>query len=502
MRYWLVLGALLAWAARQRMNADGMSYLDMARQGEFINGYWSPLYAALLAIPAAFAREPEWEFPLAHAVNFALFAGCLFAARRLIRLAPSAPWLAPFAYGVAGWAILQFVTIAEVTPDMLVSLFVLLAGAAVLRLRAPDAEARHGAMLGAILGLGYWAKTAMFPASVLLLVVLFVFPPTPMRRRRGIAIAALAFLAVSAPLVALVSRHVGRLTIGESGRLNYAWYVNGMQAQSGWLRADEHGVPANPPRVLHESPLVFEYGEGQGTYPLWYDPARWYRGTASPFDPKRLAAAVASNARFAAKMFFLDMGGLVAAAMALFWFGRGARAPYPRDLLWMVLWPAAVLAMYSCVHLEYRFLGGFLALFWMGLFALLAGRTEAKLEAGLVLAAGLSFTLPFALRSVEEVSLGLAPDRSHLEIARMLRTDRIATVGRPFRAFHAHLAGARVVAEIPDAEAFWAAPDREAILRKLHAAGARVLVVDPPPRGSDVVGWEPVDGAYLLRLGP
>ena len=50
------LGAIHTWAARHNMNADGMSYLDLAdawregRWAEAINAYWSPLYSWLLAV--------------------------------------------------------------------------------------------------------------------------------------------------------------------------------------------------------------------------------------------------------------------------------------------------------------------------------------------------------------------------------------------------------------------------------------------------------------------
>lgn len=47
---------LLAWLSRNTLNPDGVSYLDLARvlmsgdRAPFVQGYWSPLYPALVAM--------------------------------------------------------------------------------------------------------------------------------------------------------------------------------------------------------------------------------------------------------------------------------------------------------------------------------------------------------------------------------------------------------------------------------------------------------------------
>ena len=108
------------------------------------------------------------------------------------------------------------------------------------------------------------------------------------------------------------SGKLGRPSIGAAGALNYEWYVNGMHAQSGWVRADSHGIPAHPPRIVSAEPLVFEYASGRGTYPLWRDPSYWYQGATVRFDARNQVAALVAQMREYAKMFLVDMAGLAA----------------------------------------------------------------------------------------------------------------------------------------------------------------------------------------------
>jgi hypothetical protein len=72
--------------ARNAINPDSRSYMDLARAylrhdwATTINAYWSPLYAWLLAITFSLTKPAlRWQYPVAHAMNVALFLGCLAA---------------------------------------------------------------------------------------------------------------------------------------------------------------------------------------------------------------------------------------------------------------------------------------------------------------------------------------------------------------------------------------------------------------------------------------
>src|SRR5882672_2481793 len=76
--FWLIaatLGLIQAWVTRFAMNPDGVSYLDIGDRlwgGDghaLLNGYWSPLYGALLGLAMKIVKpSPYWEFPVAHFV--------------------------------------------------------------------------------------------------------------------------------------------------------------------------------------------------------------------------------------------------------------------------------------------------------------------------------------------------------------------------------------------------------------------------------------------------
>src|SRR5437763_1966635 len=76
----LLIGALSAWFSRSDMNPDGISYLDLSDRwmaGNFhgiVNGYWGPVYPALLAAVRFILRPAaQFEFRAVHAANFVAF---------------------------------------------------------------------------------------------------------------------------------------------------------------------------------------------------------------------------------------------------------------------------------------------------------------------------------------------------------------------------------------------------------------------------------------------
>src|SRR6202142_3298772 len=87
----LAFGLVHAWVGRYSMNPDGVSYLDVGDAlvrrdwAHAVNGYWSPLYGWMLGLVVGETRpSPRWEFPLVHAVNFAIFVVALLCFRFLL----------------------------------------------------------------------------------------------------------------------------------------------------------------------------------------------------------------------------------------------------------------------------------------------------------------------------------------------------------------------------------------------------------------------------------
>jgi hypothetical protein len=460
------------------MNADGLSYLDMASAaavrgpGELVNGYWSPAYPALLSAALLLAEpRPEQEFPVVHAVNFLIFAAALGCFVFLLRSMRGAVVPVPFAFGLFLWFTTEFITLEVVTPDLLVAAVIFLASGLWWRGRL--------VAMAAVLGLGFWVKAAVLPLGAVLLVIL--------AKRMGarVLLPAAVLVVVAAPFAVLVSRHVGHFSIGETGTLNYLWFVNGLPRYTGWTGQgpELHGKPLHPPRVLMAEPLVLEFGSPlPGTYPLWYEPSYWYAGARPRFDFALQAAAVGRN------LWFLLWVGLVTSGLSigLLVLRRGGRSEPQPDAWWMIAWPLAACCLYGLVHAEGRFLAPFLVLLWLALYGRFLARANSRIG-GVV--AALALCTLFAQSVKRLVPSDSPPDylaaANQLQSAGIKPGDALAIVGRGFDAYYARATGSRIIVEIPDAARFarLSAADTDRVFQRLATVGVKAVVIrETPPR--------------------
>jgi hypothetical protein len=547
----VALCALHAFVARHTMNPDGVSYLDVAdacARGQWsacLNPYWSPLYPWLLAATLVLVRPTAyWECAAVHGLNFLLFLGALaafeFFLAEWLRARPGDDghddralpgWaLAGLAYAVFAWICRRLVTVSFVTPDMCVAALVFLAAALTLRIRRLGPSPARSAGLGVTLGTAYLAKAVMFPLGFVFLAASAIAAGPWQRAVRHLAAATTAFGLIAGGFIAALSVSRGYVTFGDSGRLNYAWYVAGLPRPHAPADAGPAGRPEHPPRRLLEAPAVYEFAAPVGgTYPLWYDPAYWYQGIRPAVGA---AGQLRALGRTAAAYFSLlgeQLLGLTGAVTLLCLFTLLGGAPWWRSLgrflarlvsQYPILVPAAgAIGIYSLVgHVEGRLIGPFLVLALAGVLA--AVRVPRTQEAAtgrlacaclVVVAALLAVNLVFdAGNAATALARGEAP-AAHPEwqAARALHDhglrpgDRVAFVGFTFDAYWARLGGYHIVAEVPEnqAERFWAedGPGRAAVLEAFRRAGARAVVVRHAP-GSD---WSPVPGTgYAFRVLP
>lgn len=299
----LALAAFQAYAQRFSVGPDGISYLDLSdavvsgRWSTLINLYWSPLYPVLVGVGRVIAGAgPRWEVVTMHVVNFVCFVAMLAAfeyllmsilalARSTRHSALGGVWGLAAAYGLFGVFALTMTPMELTTPDSLSSAAILLAFGALLRLgEASEHPRRDAIVLGVALGLGALAKSFLVPWAIVCFVVLAIAT-----RRRGVSLTAIAvgvWLVFVLPWSFALSLAAGRPTFGDSGRLTFAWYVNGQNAPS------LHGVPPDARRPGTDAilPGVGVTGYAPGTDPMWFDPARWNRTLAPRWDlPDQLA---------------------------------------------------------------------------------------------------------------------------------------------------------------------------------------------------------------------
>lgn len=364
----LLLAALRAWDARHDVSPDGLSYLDLSDavlQGHWsglVSTYWAPLYPVLIGLARlAFAGSQlgaaENELALVHVVNLGLFALSLAAFEWLVfELTKSAAgwgnhslttaWGRVAAYVLFGALTLAMSPPSLTTPDLLVNAACFAAFASILRLER-RASVGNACLLGASLGLGVFAKSFMLPFSVLVLLLLAL----RLRARgfRALAVATVAWLMLTAPWIAAMNYSIGHFTLGDTGRLNYIWFVDAQQPPNG---AD---LPAST-LVGTARQLVPGLGlmrEANGTNPLWLDPARWYPGLRPHWDGSRQLSVLKHSLQYYLTLFapFLLAGAVMIAL-----------ADVERlRLAWTRVWPilmacAAALLAYALVYAVARYL--------------------------------------------------------------------------------------------------------------------------------------------------
>ena len=491
----LLLGALDAWFfQRWNVDPDGVSYLDLARAfaahgpRALLNGYWSPLFPAAMGTLFRFVPPTmETMYRLAHALGFALYVATCLTFYRLVsaiaarsrRFASATPaeqvTCVALAWAAYALLVLKGVGVRLLTPDMGVCLVAFWLAAGMLSLNDARWPARRWLLLGLLLGAAYWWKAILLPVGV---VAFAGFVLIAWRRHdgwRGPGVAVIAYGAVALALIIPVSRLTGRATFGETGRLNFLWYVN--NAPYVWERCRDPRTPdavaarygsIRLDSVMALRPLTCALPEPapEATMPLWYDPSLWYRGTHGHISIDEELRSVRNNVRFLVDAFALGAPVLFPAflcfgILALAW-GARATAGVPLGML-----VSAPFAFYLLVYVELRHVAPFVligcAMVPFALLQLGQKRRHAALallallvlgDAAVQLSEQTLIELTFARRALQ----GRLGDRDpeSLHVARALRARglepgmRVASINNLWNPEWAQLAGLRVRAQVPD----------------------------------------------------
>lgn len=553
----LALGAVQVLGARHLIDDDGISYLDMGdafwsgHWGAIVNGYWSPLYPWLVGLASKiFKPSGFWDAPVAHLVNFAIYVGALasfdFFWRALLRShrtesvgrsvdgnasLPEWAWLV-LGFSLFVWTTLVLIELSNVTPDVCVAAVVYLACGLIIQIRMSPASWRAYLLLGLVLGLGYFAKSAMFPmAFVFIGVSAFAAGKLKLALPRA-CLALLVFLIVASPLVLALSRKEGRLTFGETGRIAYASYVNQIPDLNWQGSPPGSGTPRHPTRKLLDEPPVYEFAEPvKGTYPPRYDPAYWDEGIKTHFDVREQMRVLMSSLVAYYRLFVTLQGGLIAGtAMLLVMGGRGRRVVGDLAKQWHLWVPAlAAMGMYALVLVETRYVAAYVVLFWAGIFSGIRqseSGASRRFAAAASIAMLLTLGIQIALRTAMDASKVISdPGVSQCEVGEGLnhlgvgKGDKVASVGCSSHADWARVARVKIVAGFFDCwvetfpwsadpvETFgWAAdPQVKAqVFQAFAKAGAKVVVADRMPRPKWPEDWQRIGNTtyYVHFLTP
>jgi hypothetical protein len=484
----LIAGSLAQLVnATDTVNADGINYIELAQRAaaghpDFVaNGYWSPLYPALIAVGLTIVRPFHLDaLPVARGVNLVVIVVCALAFEWLlavlerasgnvpavdVRPTPHAIARRTAAYALLLWEVLRLQQAATVTPDLLVfCTLACITGFLVIR-RARPLTNREATAFGIVLGVGYLAKAVMLPVG---LAALAVFALLCWRRRSAGSLldlgrACLAYVVIAAPLIAVQTRTQGHLSFGETGRLNYRWYVS----HAGEPREQDEPIARTAVRTSRDPALVkltsvpgavLAAGERRGSFPYGFDPSRFERR-----DREGAHLPLASQWRVLhlnLYWYWVVAGTLSLLALLPIVLAALDRLP-PRESLWPALIPAlALLPLYLLTHVEGRLCGPAIVTLLVTLLYAAPTATRRRLrlvQVGAVVAvtlAVLRWTLLGAYRGYHD---GPRDDQARVAraaAARGLRPgETIAVVGSPYGLYWVHLVRLRLAVAIPPPDA-------------------------------------------------
>jgi hypothetical protein len=534
------LALMLSWVDRFFMNVDGISYLDMAyayMRADWkmaVNAYWGAGYSWLLGVfLAPLHIPPYWESTVVHLVNFLVFIATLVAfeyfltgviqlrAKLSVR-EPSRIPITEWTWWVLGYLLFMVVNVhitpvTIVTPDLCVEALVLLASGIIVRIASGRDNAGTYVVLGMVLGLAYLIKSPMFPMGLAYLGIAWLGSRHVRCVRWRVAGALATFLFISGPYIIAISRAVGRPTIGENARITYAHYVFGIDDFSYWRgQFPGAGNPRHPDatRKLMQGPDVYQFAATGGTLPPYYNTPYWADGLVLHLDLHGQFRVLRDSAKELFNLFYY-LREFVLVLLILVFLQESAGA-FLRRLLacWPIWLPGLVaIAMYAPVHIELRFLGGYVLLLWAGVSFSLEF-PDAMFTRHLLRAATLALAVLVGYRLLHEptgpLRQAVAPVQRTVAQSLLQRGirpgDRVAQMLFHTRDVHywAHLAGVSIVAEIPFEEErkFWTSgPQVQGrVEHLLQQTGAKVLVTQDPPPLPPGSGWDIIPGTNYAVL--
>ena len=569
----------IAWLAMKygpyALDGDGMAYMDVAdlmrahQWAGVINAYWNPLYPALLALAQRLAHSTRWnELHAYYVLNFVIFLASVFAVQMFVsalvklrrHMMPHADpshgaghLLGDHALRLLGVALVVIasqreLSMAAVRPDALLQALMLAAFAMLLESLATGSLV-YAPLMGFFLGLAYLAKSFAFLVAFLTIAVMMLFQAWVQRRKlmrviAGGALALIVFAAVAGPYVAALSKQKGRFDFGDSGALNYAWYVSGtvkMHLEPSMTGSFGSATVKliHPEQQLLAQPGVYSYrAEPYGTYPAWFDPTYFHERIVPRFNLQRLLHRDTRNVALSLRYLLNHPEAWILLALLLACGARldlaGSRigaAGWRHTVFWLppVALGLAMWAIYGLVNVEERYVTLAYLVIILPLFATLQTSNSAAAadnpwprRAATAMIAVLAF---LALGESLRVALEQRRNESAAGLAAAWYSPRIFGAAKALNAlgvgsgdeiacmgtiaclndpYWMRLANVRVLTEIynPDAthllEEFEGLPNRPQVEAVLKQQGAKVLVAAFDPGA--MTGRTPASAGWI-RLG-
>ena len=484
--FWIIgitFGSVMAYTTRYFINGDALVYVEMgeclrtARWIGLANLTYSPGYSLLLGVGQILLNtNPLNELQLLRIVNVFSFLLAMGACELVLHFVKkevntgnsdnesALPYslISALCYSMFLVATLVFIRIRLLNPDMLVFAIVLTCVAVILWIRENPLGYFRYVLLGLIVGVGYVAKSFFLPFSPVLFALAGMCSGSLKKAVPRVVVALLVMLIVSAPLIGVLSKRLGRFTYGELGKHVYAVLISGK------------GTPKYP-EVLNSSPKVTRYlFDVECTRPSGYDICYWHEGFRPDFNLKAHAKIIPGTmVQIITQTPWLLL--IVVWYVALWRMGSARFGPLnPPSVFFLIMLPAiAGIGFYCLIRMEPRYIAGFLFLGFVALTVSLRSSTSdlktgrwAAILSGLLIA----YFLAIVTHSLVDQSIrGLystdkkpsyrASFEEHIALKSFLldkglkKGDYAALVGSP-PVYWGRMAGLRIVAEADNAGEF------------------------------------------------
>jgi len=468
-----VLLVLAGVQNRYMLNPDATAYIQIAKEyasGQFfvaVCGYWGPMLSWLMAPMSAVWQDPQVLGRIMMGLSAVFFlCGCVSLLRTL-NVHPAALVLGTWLVALASisWSV------ENITPDLLMSGFLLLAISRTLRSTWVTTR-KEQYIAGILYGLSYLTKAVAFPVSfgiVLGCAALWIFSlrSTPKPVMKAAATTLIVLVIVGAPWMGTLSVKYHQIVLSTSGRINHAI--------------------VGPPDVQRRAPNVYEKPE-PGRISAGEDPTYLPFKYWSPFESveyfKYQLKLIHSNAVMEAD-FLYNFDRLHIGLIAVL-FGLMFHTPWRKQMAadcwrWAAVPIVCVCSIYLPVYafdLRYYYSAyPFLIAAAIGMVVSLTRGFQGGLNVPRMLGigiVGLSFLQPLTA-SVPTALKGL-PNTAAIGSADIAREIRSAKIPGPVAG--AGLCGAyygQYVAFLIEQQ-YYGCEDRPA-LERIKGSGARVIIV-------------------------
>jgi hypothetical protein len=468
-------------------------------------------------------------------------------------MAPAAkPLLSTPALSLIGVAMLVIAGMREmplgkIGTDGLLQALILLGFAMLMEALAAETLsgiAIYAPLMGLCFGLAYLTKSFAFLLALISIATLAAYAWLVQRRPIlhviGCAAAVtIVFGLVAGPYVAALSHQKHRLTFGDSGTLNYVWYVSETERlhlepweTSRFGSATVHLI--HPERQLMSNPGIYSYkAMPYGTYPTWFDTTYFSDRIVPKFSLGKLVRRDTRNVVLVLRYVFDHPEALVL-LIVLLWLGASLRGMH--RYAWPVFGIAVVMwCIYTMVNVEERYVTVAYIALLLPVFASLRAASADVAPNQMLRRTATGVVVLFAALSLGEMLRANLQKRRDEQVAQQVPAwrdaqiysaaealtklgvrpgDEVACIGA-VACLHDHywarLAGVRITTEIykPDLDKLVdqmdAIPNRQQVYDTLKGEGARVLVgnFDPGEMNSQhpaAAGWIRLDGTNFYAL--